>query len=157
MEVSIIVPCFNVSDRLDVNKFINYISQNNHIHFVFVDDGSTDNKSSIISRIISKYPSQVSMIKNETNKGKAETVRIGVVESLKMNPDLIGYYGFRYLLPAYPFGLLAIAAYFQIYVPKIKKYFKYHFIFFPSIILIILLFNSFFSTINLAVFYKVFI
>ena len=91
MEVSIIVPCFNESDRIDVNKFINYISQNNHTHFVFVYDGSTDNTSFIISGIISKYPSQVSMIKNETNKGKAETVRIGVIESLKMNPDLIGY------------------------------------------------------------------
>jgi len=67
---------------------------------------------------------------------------------------VLGFHGFRYLLPAYPFGLIAIAAYFQIYVPKIKKYFKYHFIFFPSIILIILLFNSFLSTINLAVFYK---
>jgi glycosyltransferase involved in cell wall biosynthesis len=28
---------------------------------------------------------------NETNKGKAESVRLGVIESYKMNPDFIGF------------------------------------------------------------------
>ena len=37
---------------------------------------------------------------------------------------VLGFHGFRYLLPAYPFGLIAIAAYLQNYMPIIKKYFK---------------------------------
>ena len=68
---------------------------------------------------------------------------------------VLGFHGFRYLLPAYPFGLIALAAYLQIYVPSIKKYCKTLYIFIPSIVLVILLVNSIFSAINLAVFYKV--
>ena len=68
---------------------------------------------------------------------------------------VLGFHGFRYLLPAYPFGLIALAAYLQIYVPSIEKYFKKLYIFVPSVFLVILLINSIFSAVNLAVFYKV--
>jgi hypothetical protein len=68
---------------------------------------------------------------------------------------VLGFHGFRYLLPAYPFGLIALAAYLQIYVPSIKNNFKKPYIFVPSVFLVILLINSIFSAINLAVFYKV--
>ena len=68
---------------------------------------------------------------------------------------VLGFHGYRYLLPAYPFGLVAIAAYLQIYVPIIKKNFKSLYIFIPSVLLLVLLINSIFSAINLAVFYKV--
>jgi len=91
MKVVIIIPCYNEADRLDTNKFIDYLSQNKHLHFIFVDDGSTDNTSKIINQLISKYNSLVSLLTNETNKGKAESVRLGVIESYKMNPDYIGF------------------------------------------------------------------
>jgi len=68
---------------------------------------------------------------------------------------VLGFHGFRYLLPAYPFGLIALAAYLQIYVPSIKKHFKKLYIFVPSVFLVILLINSIFSAVNLAIFYKV--
>ncbi len=91
MKVAIIIPCYNEADRLDTNKFVDYLSQNTHLHFIFVDDGSTDNTSFIINELISKFSTQVSMLKNETNKGKAESVRLGVIESFTMTPDFIGY------------------------------------------------------------------
>ena len=91
MKVVIIIPCYNEADRLDTNKFIDYLSQNTHLHFIFVDDGSTDNTSKIINQLIQKYNSLVSLLTNETNKGKAESVRLGVIESYKMNPDYIGF------------------------------------------------------------------
>jgi hypothetical protein len=68
---------------------------------------------------------------------------------------VLGFHGFRYLLPAYPFGLIAISAYLQIYIPCIKKYFKNIYLVAPCIFLSILLINSISSAINLAVFYKV--
>ena len=91
MNAVIIVPCFNESERLSVSKFTDYISQNKHIHFLFVDDGSEDNTSIVISEIISNFSTQASMIKNEINKGKAESVRLGVINSFNMKTDLIGY------------------------------------------------------------------
>jgi hypothetical protein len=68
---------------------------------------------------------------------------------------VLGFHGFRYLLPAYPFGLVALAGYLRIYLPNIKKYCKSLYIVVPCIILVFLLINSIFSAINLAVFYKV--
>ena len=91
MKVVIIIPCYNEANRLDANKFIDYLSQNTHLHFIFIDDGSTDNTNLIINQIISKFDSIVSLLINETNKGKAESVRLGVIESYKMNPDYVGF------------------------------------------------------------------
>ena len=59
MKVVIIKPCYNEADRLDVNKFIDYLSQNTHLHFLFVDDGSTNNTSRIINQILSKFSSLI--------------------------------------------------------------------------------------------------
>ena len=91
MKVVIIIPCYNEADRLDTNKFINYLSHNTHLHFLFVDDGSTDSTNLVIHQLVSKFSSQVFLLTNETNKGKAESVRLGVHESYKMNPDYIGF------------------------------------------------------------------
>ena len=49
MKVVIIIPCYNEAERLDTNSFIAYLSQNTHLHFIFVDDGSTDNTNLIIN------------------------------------------------------------------------------------------------------------
>ena len=49
MKVAIIIPCYNESDRLDANKCTEYLLQNAHVHFYFIDDGSTDNTISIIN------------------------------------------------------------------------------------------------------------
>ena len=68
---------------------------------------------------------------------------------------VLGFHGFRYLLPAYPFALVALASYLQIFLPIIKNNFKKLYIFVPSVFLVILLINSIFSAVNLAVFYKV--
>ena len=91
MKVVIIIPCYNEADRLDTNKFIDYLSKNTHLHFIFIDDGSTDNTNLIIKQIILKFNSLASLLINETNKGKAESVRLGVIESYKINPDYIGF------------------------------------------------------------------
>ena len=91
MKVVIIIPCYNEADRLDTNKFIDYLSKNSHLHFIFIDDGSTDNTNLIIKQIILKFNSLASLLINGTNKGKAESVRLGVIESYKMNPDFIGF------------------------------------------------------------------
>ncbi len=91
MKVAIIIPCYNEADRLDANKFVDYLLQNKHVHFYFIDDGSTDNTIIILNEIMSKINSHVTLLKNEFNKGKAESVRLGVIESFSMNPDFIGY------------------------------------------------------------------
>ena len=91
MKVALIIPCYNEADRLDAKKFTEYLLQNTHVHFFFIDDGSTDNTILIINGIISKFSKNVTILRNDSNKGKAESVRLGVIESIAMNHDFIGY------------------------------------------------------------------
>ena len=67
---------------------------------------------------------------------------------------ILGFHGVRYLLPAYPFGLIAISAYLQIHMQKMIKDLKL-WKYFTIIIFVLLLINSVSSSINLAIFYKV--
>ncbi|MFN5460298.1 MAG: glycosyltransferase, partial [Bacteroidota bacterium] len=41
-KVCVVIPCFNEQDRLPINDFIEFYKKND-IHFLFVNDGSTDN------------------------------------------------------------------------------------------------------------------
>jgi len=68
---------------------------------------------------------------------------------------LLGFHGYRYLLPAYPFGLIALAGYLQIYIPLMKKNIKSLYILIPSVLIIFLWGNSILSAVNIAVFNKV--
>ena len=47
----IIIPCYNESNRLDVNSFIKLFERNPDIHIWFVNDGSTDNTSTVIKKL----------------------------------------------------------------------------------------------------------
>ena len=68
---------------------------------------------------------------------------------------ILGFHGYRYLLPAYPFGLIALTGYSQIYFPIIKNKINRIYIIVPGILLVFLLFNSILSSVNTAIFYKV--
>ncbi|MBT7899834.1 MAG: hypothetical protein HN601_02680 [Candidatus Marinimicrobia bacterium] len=67
---------------------------------------------------------------------------------------VLGFHGYRYLFPAYPFGLIALAGYLQIYLPLIKKNMNRIYILVPSLLIVFLLVNSMLSSVNTAVFYK---
>jgi len=88
-EVCIVIPCFNEGKRLPVKAFESYISVN-QVFFCFVDDGSSDDTYDVLVGLKNKYEEKVLVIKNESNIGKAESVRIGMNASLKWKK-------FRYL------------------------------------------------------------
>jgi len=67
----------------------------------------------------------------------------------------LGIYAPHYLLPTYPFALISLAYYLKILVPFIKKNFSRFYTLIPLSLTAILLINSLFSSINLAVNQKV--
>jgi dolichyl-phosphate beta-glucosyltransferase len=67
------------------------LQTNEDVGFVFVDDGSTDNTSEIIDRIVKSFPNRVVGIRNLENMGKAESVRKGVLFSKNIS-KYIGYW-----------------------------------------------------------------
>ena len=68
---------------------------------------------------------------------------------------LLGIHAQHYLLPTYPFAIISLTGYLQVFMPMIKKNFKRLLIFVPVVLIFILLVNSFISSINIAVNHKV--
>src|SRR5450432_2328130 len=91
-ETVIVVPCYNEAARLHPNSFIEYCLEHPGLSFVFVDDGSTDATFAVLSQSIDRLPAQLSVLKLETNSGKAEAVRQGVLKAFESSPKLIGFW-----------------------------------------------------------------
>ena len=90
-KVIILVPCFNEEKRLDIIHFIKFMNKHQLIDFTFINDGSTDKTESLIKSLKQKLPHRVKIINNQKNQGKAESIRIGVLNSLKFDPNYIGF------------------------------------------------------------------
>jgi glycosyltransferase involved in cell wall biosynthesis len=73
----VIVPCFNESDRLDINAFGAFTDANADAHFLFVDDGSTDRTRAMLDQFVASRPDRLRVLSLAANAGKAEAVRRG--------------------------------------------------------------------------------
>lgn len=89
--IGIVVPCFNEESRFDLAYWTEIISNLSHIDWLFVNDGSTDSTSYILSSLSSQ--TGVKVLENLKNVGKAETIRVGMLELTKSSKHylLIGY------------------------------------------------------------------
>lgn len=84
-EIVIIIPCFNESKRLAGDDFLFFLKANQNVHFVFVDDGSSDTTYEKLTKLKTQLKNQISILKLEQNKGKANAVREGVLYGLSLN------------------------------------------------------------------------
>ena len=77
----LIVPCYNEANRINSKTWI--VNANLFTGIIFVNDGSTDNTIKIINQLISQAEKkQITNIKLhilDTNQGKAEAIRAGVL------------------------------------------------------------------------------
>lgn len=103
----IIVPCYNEESRFPLNAFDEYLSnsQNNHIHFLFVNDGSKDNTSKLLSVFTEKHNSAY-FLNLEANLGKAEAIRNGVLSTYSNGYEYIGYFDADLAAPLSQINLL---------------------------------------------------
>lgn len=91
-KVAIVVPCYNEAKRIYLADFENHIKANANHFFCFVNDGSTDDTLNILKKFSEKLSSQVTILDNGKNLGKAETVRQGVNYMFAQNKfDIIGF------------------------------------------------------------------
>lgn len=91
----IVVPCFNEEKRLNVEEFQNFAKKFPDTFFLFVNDCSTDNTMLVIDSICKSNGNQMFSTSLETNTGKAEAVRQGVLKAIgmeSMNFKNIGYW-----------------------------------------------------------------
>ncbi len=88
----IVVPCYNEAKRLDLPAFDRCLSDDRQIRFLFVDDGSNDDTLELLCGFENKQPERVSVHHHEPNRGKAETVRAGILAAFDQGPDFVGFW-----------------------------------------------------------------
>ncbi len=91
-KTAIIIPCYNEVLRLNSKAFAEFAAMNPDLHFIFVNDGSTDGTEIKLGDLSHLNPLQIHLISLERNYGKAEAVRRGFIKALGMDFVNIGYW-----------------------------------------------------------------
>lgn len=91
-DVVIVVPCFDEGKRLHGEPFLACASALPRVRFLFVDDGSRDDTRAVLDAFRARAPTVVDVLPLETNVGKAEAVRRGVLQALGGLPYAVGYW-----------------------------------------------------------------
>ncbi|MCR4965245.1 MAG: glycosyltransferase [Bacteroidales bacterium] len=92
MQTTIIIPCYNESGRLKRQVFLDYVQKNPEIHFLFVNDGSKDDTLSVLQQMALQQ-GNIGYLNLETNVGKAEAVRQGMLHAAQENTaEYIGFW-----------------------------------------------------------------
>ena len=91
-DVVIVVPCFDEGKRLHGEAFLACASALPRVRFLFVDDGSRDDTRVVLDALRARAPAVVDVLPLETNGGKAEAVRRGVLQALGGLPYAVGYW-----------------------------------------------------------------
>lgn len=82
---AIIIPCYNEGTRLNKEAFLSFLANKKTYHLFFVDDGSTDNTFKVLTELKAINSSQITILKNDKNLGKGETVRKGMLAAYNTN------------------------------------------------------------------------
>lgn len=90
--VVVVVPCYNEADRLDLSAFRDSVAREPQLTYLFVDDGSTDRTADILTTFAAEHPDRIQLLRLESNSGKAEAVRRGILHAADSSADLIGYW-----------------------------------------------------------------
>ena len=89
---TIVVPCYNESKRFPVATFNEFITRHPEIHWLFINDGSTDDTLAVLTTLQQKHPQHAAVFNLSRNCGKAEAVRQGVVAASRGTPQYIGFW-----------------------------------------------------------------
>ena len=92
MSSLIVVPCYNEATRLPVGRFYEFARSRPEIRFLFVNDGSSDATAGVLDDLAAVDRSRFLVRHLRTNSGKAEAVRHGVCEALRLQPEYVGYW-----------------------------------------------------------------
>ena len=84
----LVIPCFNEEHRLPVDKLRAFRDGS----ILFVNDGSTDGTLGLLESLRDEDPSRFSILNIETNSGKAEAVRRGIVAAMERQPEFVGFW-----------------------------------------------------------------
>lgn len=90
VEATIVVPCYNEADRLRIDVFEHFMARHADIGFLFVNDGSTDGTAALLGELAGRHPARCDVCTLADNRGKAEAVRRGFIESFQTGARFVG-------------------------------------------------------------------
>ena len=88
---TVVVPCYNEAQRLDTKAFAEFAARTN-VRCLFVDDGSTDETLDALRRLEGSCGAQIVVLGLESNVGKAEAVRLGLIEACRSGSSYVGFW-----------------------------------------------------------------
>ena len=90
--VCIVVPCYNEAERFDAEAFARAVGELEDVSFMLVDDGSSDATLEVLETLAKRHPERVRVLALETNSGKAEAVRQGMLRAFVSGAAMAGYW-----------------------------------------------------------------
>lgn len=91
-KTTVVVPCYNEADRLEADAFEAFARETPDCRLLFVNDGSTDSTQSQLESLQSSQPDQFAVLTLDQNRGKAEAVRLGLLEAMRASPTYVGFW-----------------------------------------------------------------
>jgi dolichyl-phosphate beta-glucosyltransferase len=81
---TVVIPCYNEAARLRVDEFERFLSSpaSDSICLLFVNDGSRDTTLSVLRALAERWPTRISVVDQQPNRGKAEAVRNGMLQAI---------------------------------------------------------------------------
>lgn len=89
---TIVVPCHNEAESLQLTAFSTFLMQTSRVRFVFVDDGSDDDTLSRLATLQAAHPDHVEVLSLSRTVGKAEAVRRGLLQAIAGGAEFVGYW-----------------------------------------------------------------
>jgi glycosyltransferase involved in cell wall biosynthesis len=89
--VTWVIPCYNEAARLDAEAFVSAVDSEPGVALLFVDDGSTDVTCERLRELSKRRPAAIRLFSLPRNAGKAEAVRLGLLEALREGASVVGY------------------------------------------------------------------
>ena len=88
----IVVPCYDEAERLRTDELLHALDQWPWLSFVLVDDGSRDRTRQVLEGLAAERPDRIRVVALDRNRGKAEAVRLGVLEATQGDVWAFGYW-----------------------------------------------------------------
>ena len=77
MKIGIILPCNNIEKGINLSNILSLIDMYSHIHFCFVNNGSSDNTLNILEYIRRESTGEVSILDLKKKKNLPNVVKAG--------------------------------------------------------------------------------
>lgn len=90
-KTTLVIPCYNEAERLDVDTFSQFVSAHPALRMIMVNDGSTDATEQMLQALAEAHAG-IDAIQLDTNQGKAEAVRQGLLCAVDGGAQVTGYW-----------------------------------------------------------------